>query len=269
MAGIISCSADDGVAVTASITGTGRPLVLLPGGIDYTGKGWDKVAPLLSTEHRVVRFVRRFYRPELGDPLRWTKWRTRRVMLPQLPTTSVSRLTWSRIRPVGCWRWSAWFATHICMAQPLCSKLPSSLDQPLGGDALAIAKTSLDGGHTVRAMSTFFREVVGMPGWSSWLSAVALAAVPAYRARIPGQIADLRAIDALGDRRPVYGTIQNPILGIWGTSSPAHLAQRMKALVEALPNAEAWEVDGGHASQQQHPQLHANRIRAFLDGAHH
>jgi pimeloyl-ACP methyl ester carboxylesterase len=152
-------------------------------------------------------------------------------------------------------------------SRTLCKSARRPGRRPLGVPDLrpkpsVLAKMVLD---TVRAMSTFFRDVVGMPGWSSWLSAVPLAAVPAYRARTPGQVADLTAIDALADRRPQYRTIQNPVLGIWATSSPAHLAHRMKALIEVLPNAESWEVDGGHASQQQHPQLHAERIRAFLN----
>ena len=263
----ITCAADDGVPVTASITGTGRPLVLLPGGIDYTGKGWDKVAPLLGADHRVVRFVRRFYRPELGDPFRWTmadEARDVAALADHLgePLDLVGHSSGGVLALECLVRDPTLYGAAVVFEAPIV------LDQPLGGDALVIAKTSLDGGHTVRAMSTFFRDVVGMPAWSSWLSAVALAAVPAYRARIPGQVADLTAIDALGDRRPEYRTIQNPVLGIWATSSPAHLAHRMKALIEALPNAEAWEVDGGHASQQQHPQLHAERIRVFLNGAH-
>ncbi|MEZ5130009.1 MAG: hypothetical protein R2703_16290 [Micropruina glycogenica] len=53
----------------------------------------------------------------------------------------------------------------------------------------------------MRAMVTFHRDVVGMPPAASWLGSLLLAVVPGYRRRIPGQIADLAAIDALGDRR--------------------------------------------------------------------
>jgi hypothetical protein len=77
-------------------------------------------------------------------------------------------------------------------------------------------------------------------------------------------VADLAAIDALGDRRTAYRSIQNSVLGIWSTTSPEHLASRMKALIGVLPNAREWRVEGGHASQQKHPQLHAERITTFL-----
>lgn len=49
-------------------------------------------------------------------------------------------------------------------------------------------------------------------------------------------------------------------------ASPEHLSNRMKALIEALPNAEAWKVESGHVSQQRHPQLRAERIATFLTG---
>jgi pimeloyl-ACP methyl ester carboxylesterase len=263
MTDTITCTADDGVQVTATNTGIGRPLVLLPGGIDYTGRGWDKVVPLLTSGHRVVRFVRRFYRPELGDPFRWTMADEAR---------DVAALAGRIGEPIDIVGHSSGgvLALECLVRDPefyrsaVVFEAPIILDQPLGGESLAIATKSLSAGHPGRAMTTFFRDVVGMPAWSAWLSAVALTAVPAYRARIPGQVADLAAIDALGDQRTAYRTIQNAVLGIWGTASPEHLANRMKALIDALPNAQEWRVDGGHASQQKHPQLHAERITKFL-----
>ncbi len=63
------------------------------------------------------------------------------------------------------------------------------------------ARRQLTDGRLVRAMVTFHSDVVGMPPAASWLGSLLLAVVPGYRRRIPGQIADLAAIDALGDRR--------------------------------------------------------------------
>ncbi|MET0692367.1 MAG: hypothetical protein ABWY56_00460, partial [Propionibacteriaceae bacterium] len=115
-----------------------------------------------------------------------------------------------------------------------------------------------------RAMATFLREVVGLSPRSAWLAGASLAVVPGYRRRVPGQLADLAAIDALGDRRSAYRTVSQPVLGISGTTSPAHLTQRMHDLVEVLPRAEPWQVDGGHAAAQQHPREVADRIADFL-----
>lgn len=56
----------------ATVTGDGPPLILLAGGIDYRGRGWDSTVAYLAAQRRVVRFVRRFYRPELGNPFGWT-----------------------------------------------------------------------------------------------------------------------------------------------------------------------------------------------------
>ena len=259
----ITCAADDGVQVTATMSGTGPPLILLPGGIDYAGRGWDKVVPLLTSTHRVVRFVRRFYRPELGDPFRWAMADEAR---------DVAALAQRIGEPIDIVGHSSGgvLALECLVRDPVLYRsavvfeAPIVLDQPLGGESLATARQNLSAGHPGRAMATFFRDVVGMPAWSSWLSAVALTTIPAYRARIPGQVADLAAIDALGDRRAAYRTIQHPVLGIWSTASPEHLANRMKALIETLRSTEEWIVEGGHASQQKHPQLHAKRITTFL-----
>jgi pimeloyl-ACP methyl ester carboxylesterase len=91
-----------------------------------------------------------------------------------------------------------------------------------------------------------------------------VAFTPAYRSRIPGQLADLAAVDALGDRRATYAKIVHPVLGIWSTRSPAHLAERMQALLDITPGMAGWQTDGGHAAARQHPQPVAAPISAFL-----
>lgn len=257
---------DDGVEGAATVSGTGRPLILLPGGIDYTGRGWDRVVTRLTPSHRVVRFVRRFYRPELGDPFRWSLADDARdvAAIAAHLGGSVDLLGHSSggVLALECLvRDPALYGSAVVFEAPI------TLGSPLDGAALARARTELEQGHLVRAISTFFRDVVGLPAWSARLAAAGLAVSPTHRRWFPRQLADLAAIDALGDRRSAYAGIVHPVLGIWGTTSPPHLAERMMALADVVPGMTTWTTGGGHAAARQHPQPVADQIAAFFDGS--
>ena len=259
----LTCAADDGVRVDASVAGSGPPLILLAGGIDYLGRGWDSTAAQLSGQRRVVRPVRRFYRPELGDPFAWTMRDEARDV------AALAAALGGRVDLLG--HSSGGVLALECLANDpqlygsaVVFEAPIVMGGPLGGEALARARGELAAGHQVRAMRTFFADVVGVSGWSSWLGAVGLNLVPGYRRRIRGQLADLAAIDALGDRRDAYRTIAQPVLGVYGTTSPAHLGERMRALLQVLPQGESWQVAGDHSAQSRDPEGFARRVLAFL-----
>ncbi len=261
----ITSAADDGVEVRATVTGEGRPLILLPGGIDYQGSGWNKVVPLLAGRgYAVARFIRRFYRPELGDPFQWTMADEARDV------AALSQALGGEVALVGHSSGGV-LALECLIDDPslyraaVVFEAPIAYTGPLGGERLVRARQALDEGKPAKAMMTFFRDVVGMPALPARLGAIAMAAYPEFRVRIPGQVADLAAIDAVGDHRDAYRRIAQPILGIAGTKSPAHLGDRMAALLAVLPNAVSWQVRGGHAAQQRRPQEFADRIGQFLD----
>jgi pimeloyl-ACP methyl ester carboxylesterase len=262
----VSCTADDGTPIVATATGSGRPLILLAGGIDYRAGGWDRVVPLLTGRHRVVRYVRRFYRPELGDPFRW-------AMSDEAgDVAALARRLGGSVDLLGHSSGGVVALESLARDADLYGsavvfEAPIVLDRPLGGAALDRARASLSAGRPARSMTIFFHDVVGLPSWSSRLGALGIWATPAYRRRIPGQLADLAAIDALGDRRRVYAGIARPLLVIRGTTSPAHLGVRMRALAEVVPNARSWVVEGGHAAQQRRPERFAEQILAFLADA--
>lgn len=112
-------------------------------------------------------------------------------------------------------------------------------------------------------MATFFSCTFGMPRVRAAVSGYAVEAIPAYRVRIPGQISEVEAINALGDRRSAYASIDVPTLCVWGSRSPLHLQDRMRAVAAVIPRATAWTVDADHAVQQKRPALVAARLREF------
>lgn len=260
----IECVSADGVPLQASVTGDGRPLILLAGGIDYQAAGWNKVVPLLATRgFAVVRFVRRFYRPELGDPFQWTMADEARDVAA-LATAAGGQVDLLGHSSGGVLGLECLLADPSRYGAAVVFEAPIAYAGPLGGEKLVQARQALDDGKSARAMAIFFRDVVGMGAVPSWLSALGIAAYPEFRARIGGQLADLAAIDAVGDHRDAYRTIEHPILGVMGTKSPRHLGARMRALLAALPQAEAWTIIGGHAAQQRRPVEFADRVAQFL-----
>lgn len=72
MTNVFAAQAADGVQVSGSVVGAGPPVVLLAGGIDYDARSWTGVVHRLSRHHTIFGFVRRRYRPELGDPFQWS-----------------------------------------------------------------------------------------------------------------------------------------------------------------------------------------------------
>jgi hypothetical protein len=87
-----------------------------------------------------------------------------------------------------------------------------------------------------------------------------------WRRLIPRQIDDNTAIDALGDRRPAYAAIQQPMLLLGGQRSPRHLAERLDALAKVLPRAERVTLRGqGHGANLRAPDEVARVVAAFAD----
>lgn len=72
MTNVFVCQAADGMQVSGSVVGSGSPVILLAGGIDFDARSWAGVVRRLSQHHTIFRFVRRRYRPELGDPFQWS-----------------------------------------------------------------------------------------------------------------------------------------------------------------------------------------------------
>ena len=87
-----------------------------------------------------------------------------------------------------------------------------------------------------------------------------------YRDRVIRQLDDSDAIDALGNRLPLYAKLDVPMLLIGGDRSPRHLAERLDALERALPRTRRLLMHGqGHNAERQAPERLAAAIAKFVD----
>jgi pimeloyl-ACP methyl ester carboxylesterase len=78
--------------------------------------------------------------------------------------------------------------------------------------------------------------------------------LPRLRAFVPHQIDDAAAINQLGVRLDTYANIDVATILLGGDRSPTHLADRLDALANAMPQAEKIVLRGqGHAANQKAP----------------
>lgn len=132
-------------------------------------------------------------------------------------------------------------------------------DEPLGR-----ANAALDAGRPGEAMRIFAADIVKIPGWQARLGGMLVGWIPRYRAMAAGQLHDAKAIYELGVRLDAYRAVDAPVTLLSGSRSPAHLAERIDALLAAIPDAEKVVLDGqGHTSNRRDPRRLAQIIEDF------
>lgn len=256
--------AGDGSEVHAREAGAGSPIVIVPGGLD-DGRSWERVVEQLAQKFRVLTLHRRMYRldlpplPAAGSTAREANDVIQLVHEAKAPVMLVGHSSGAVIALEALAAAPELFARAVLYEPPLVT------DLPLGSAGAAErARQALDAGRLAGAMAIFFREVVRVPAWMAILSSPFVARSKRLRPFIPGQIRDLEAPLALGDRRREYARIQLPLLLVGGQRSPRHLAQRLDALQAALPRAERVMLKKqGHAAHVQAPVLLAEQIASF------
>jgi pimeloyl-ACP methyl ester carboxylesterase len=259
---MMSITSADGTTIVATTDGAGPPVLVLHAGMNDES-AWRRVAVRLAPRFRVIRMRRRRYRMDLDPPPGLTAEVADTVALAAATGGPVLLIGHSSGGVVAL---EALLAAPDAFLGAVVYEPPVVTDTPLGGDAIIRAAAALAGGRPRRAIQIFFRGVVRLPRPLAWLSAALVAAIPRWRRLIPRQIDDNTAIDALGDRRPAYATIRQPVLLLGGQRSPRHLAERLDALTEVLPRAERVTLRGqGHGANLRAPDEVARVVAAFAD----
>ena len=253
--------AEDGTEAEAVDEGTGRPILVVHGGMgDRTV--WHPVTDLLRDRFRTVRLARRRYRLDLPGPITMAQ-----------EVEHVAAIAAQLDRPVLVGHSSgAVLALEALVAEPgayagaVLYEPPVVIGAPLSADHLAKARAALARDKPGKALSIFMREVVGMAAPLAGLAGFFVGRHPEYRRRVERQLDDNDAIDALGVRLPAYAQLDLPILLLGGDKSPRHLRERLDALERTLPRTRRLLMHGqGHSAERRAPQRVATAIATFID----
>lgn len=227
-----------GIVVHAYDEGHGPTVFLLGPGLD-DGTRCKKLAMILTRRFRVLRLHRRQYRLDLktdphlggspcavGDEVQDVLAVVRAVGAPVVlyghSDGGVVALEALAALPAA-------FAGGVIFEPAAVIGPPLSDDR---GRVLTAARAALASGRPGKAMTIFFRDTIGLPGWQAWLAGLSVALVPKYRRLVPCQLDSLQALDRLGVRLGTYATINVPIVLLGGGSkhNPAHLSARLDAI---------------------------------------
>jgi pimeloyl-ACP methyl ester carboxylesterase len=223
------------------------------------------VAALLVDRFRVVRIRRRLYRLELpADPstdyarevedvLAVARSLSQPCLLVGHSSGAVVALE-TLVKDQGAFAGAALY-------EP-----PVVVDQPVGGDALAAARTADAAGRRGRALAIFLRHMVGLSGPMPTIVGMLTPFLPALRKYVTRQLDDTEAINRLGVRLTAYAKITVPVLLITGGRSTRSLLDRTDSLAGVLPRVtRAVMPDQAHGANHRDPAQLAQLVAEFAD----
>lgn len=262
---MIDVVASDGTDVRSIAEGTGRPILVVHGGLNDPSD-WAKVARCLDPRFRVVRLHRRQYRMDLtpDSPVTMAQEVDDVRALATAIGEPVLLVGHSSGAVVGL---EAMVAAPALFAGAVLYEPPAITGPPLGGDALRAARAASAEGRTGKALAIFLRDIVRMPAWITPLAGLAVAVMPTLRPLVARQLDDCAAIDQLGLRLAAYAGIEVPTVFLRGERSPAHLGERIDVLARQLPHVEQVVTlpRQGHAANQRAPREVARVVEALAD----
>jgi len=260
----LTAASADGTDVRAIDEGEGRPILVVPPGLD-DGTSWHGVATLLATQFRVVRVHRRQYRLDLSAKLPCSirqEVEDLRALAGAIgePAMIVGHSSGAVVAL------EALAAAPWAFAGGLLYEPPLHLRTGEWTRAVVRARAALAAGKPAKAMQVFNRDIGRLPWWTSRMIGAFAAANPRLREFIPHQIDDAAAINELGARLDTYAEIDVPTVLLGGDKGPGHLAKRLDALDTVMPRAERIVLPGqGHNANLGAPAALAEIIQSLGD----
>jgi pimeloyl-ACP methyl ester carboxylesterase len=227
----------DGTDVRVYDEGHGPTVLIIGPGLD-DGTRTKKLAGILATRFRVVRLHRRQYRMDLKSSGLCSIADEVDDVLAVTAAVGEPLIIYGHSSG-GVVALEALAASPHSFAGAVIFEPAAVTRRPLGGEngeVITRARAAIAAGKPGTALTIFVRETVGLSPWQARLAGMLTALVPHYRKLVPAQIDDLEALDRLGPRLDTYAQITTPTLLLGGDRSPAHLAERLNAIV--MPQTE-------------------------------
>jgi pimeloyl-ACP methyl ester carboxylesterase len=256
----------DGTRIAYTHVGTGRPVVIVHGGLG-TSEGWQRVAALLSTRFRVFVFDRRG-RGASGDSAAHSLDREVEDLEAVLDVAGGGAALVGHS-----------FGGAVALEA-------ARRADPAAVSALAVYEPAVGVGGTIaRAALSEMEELIELGDADAALD-VAIAGLdsaglvhadprpPGSRrpervlALAPTVPRELRAVTAPGLRLERYAALAVPALVLGGTRSPEYQLRNCERLAATLPHGGlAWLEGLGHVAHTAAPQVVAEAVATFIASA--
>lgn len=271
-----------GLRVRVMESGSGPPLMLVPGGV---GDGWIW-APLIAELNGYRLIVVNRPGGGLSDGVDHTQVDLRQLAVETL--TAVVDYFQLEQMPVVCSSmgglWSIWFALEQpervqALLQFGCPALALNTSAPLPMRLMSVpllnrllVKAMIPGElEKARKMPEFLGhpETVG-DNWPEPMAACSyhFPRLPTYER---AWLSLMESVLTVSGPAPRYACdadqlrqLQQPVLYVWGDNDPFGSVEVAREAVSITPNAELREVPGGHLPWWDHPAACAHLVRAFL-----
>lgn len=235
------------------------PVLILTPGLD-DGSGYAKVAAALADHFHVARVKRRTYRSDIPAGTDIAEEAADVLLLAE----ALGRPLLVGHSSGGVVALEAMVAHPEAFAGAVLYEPPVVTELSLGGDATVRARRAVDEGRPGAAIEIFLRDVVEVSAIVARLASWYTSSSAKRRFLASRQIAELEALDRLGNRLDAYARITLPVLLVGGAKSPAHLAQRLDVLQSRLGHATRVLLErDGHDANVRHPRELADVIAGF------
>lgn len=253
----------DGTAIAFQRSGAGPPLVLVHG-TSASHTRWRPVLPALE-EHFTVWALDRRGRGDSGDASEYAIEREFEDVAAVLNAVGEPVYLLGHSYGAICALEAARLTGNVRKLVLYEPPIPIA-DAQLGDDAvIGRLQALLDEGDREAVVTTFFREVVGMP--DAELSM--FKASPAWSARVaaahtlPRELWGLRAYRFAAER---FADFQTPTLLLLGGDSPRGVERAARLVDEALPAGRIVVMPGQqHIAMDTAPDLFTHEVLAFLE----
>jgi pimeloyl-ACP methyl ester carboxylesterase len=251
----------DGTGIAVTVTGTGRPLVVVPGSMG-TAQDWQPLAGRLASRLTVHAVDRRGH-GRSGDQLAYD------IARECEDVVTVMELAGSEAVLFGH-SYGGLIATMVALRQPPAALvlydpgLP--LHGPLGGPVTADIERAVETGDHEGALVIGLREVMGMPA-DGIAQFRAMPQWDTFVARIATWPRELRAVDAARfTLDQLSAGLTGRALIVTGEHSPGSLGRVARSLHGVLPGSRFVEIAGvGHDAHLEAPDALARALVAFVE----
>ncbi|MGW6005795.1 alpha/beta fold hydrolase [Oerskovia enterophila] len=250
----------DGTRISVTVTGSGQPLVVVPGSLS-TAHDWQPVADLLAPSATTYAIDRQG-RADSGSRPHHTLEREQEDLAAVLQLTGDHAI-------VVAHSYGGLVALNTLLDRPAAGLVlyepPVPLNGPIGGEALTEFDDFVEAGRLDEAFESGLRNFLRLPDPA--IEDFRRSPLWAPRAALtPTWGREVRAIDTFDADLTRFSTLNLPTMLLVGQDSPTPLVATSRLLAKSLPDAQLTELTGqAHDAYLTGTELIASHLSNFIN----